>query len=150
MRRIEQAAQDSFQKKDAGSFKGVPVSSTSVSSSALQHHRNVTSGAFDQDMGYMKPRKVGGGNGTFTLDDMKNEDQGPIWSAHYDEDAGEIYYFNRKTNDSQWERPKNFDGYEIMTGKNAKRYGDQSSREDYERTFGITFAQATMPLSAND
>ncbi len=51
-------------------------------------------------MGYMKPRKVGGGNGTFTLDDMKNEDQGPIWSAHYDEDSGEIYYFNRKTNDS--------------------------------------------------
>jgi putative alpha-1,2-mannosidase len=55
---------------------------------------------FDADMGYMKPRKVGGGNGTFTLDDMKNEDQGPIWSAHYDEESREIYYFNRKTNDS--------------------------------------------------
>jgi hypothetical protein len=48
-------------------------------------------------MGYMKPRKVGGGNGTFTLDDMKNEDQGPIWSAHYDEDSGEIYYFNNNS-----------------------------------------------------
>jgi hypothetical protein len=35
MKRIEQAAQDSFQKKDAGSFKGLPVSSTSASSSAL-------------------------------------------------------------------------------------------------------------------
>lgn len=29
---------------------------------------------FDADMGYMKPRKVGGGNGTFTLEDMRNED----------------------------------------------------------------------------
>jgi hypothetical protein len=65
---------------------------------------------------------------------------------HYDEDSGEIYYYNRKTNDSVWTRPENFDGYEIMAGKNAKRYGDSSAREDYERTFGITFAQATMPV----
>ena len=43
---------------------------------------------------------------------------------HYDEDKAEIYYFNRKTNDSQWDRPGNFDGYEIMAGKNAKRFGD--------------------------
>jgi hypothetical protein len=31
---------------------------------------------------------------------MRNEEKDPIWSAHYDEDRAEIYYFNRKTNAS--------------------------------------------------
>jgi hypothetical protein len=102
--------------------------------------------AMDPDMGYMKPRGArGGGADTFTLDDMRNQEAGPVWSAHYDEDNGEIYYYNRKTNKSQWERPSNFDGYEIMTGQTAKRYGDTESREDYERTFGIKFSKPSMP-----
>jgi len=48
----------------------------------------------------MKPRSTGGGNGTFTLDDMKVEEKAPIWSAHPDEETGEIYYYNRKTKES--------------------------------------------------
>lgn len=69
-------------------------------------------------MGYKKPQKSGGGGapGTYTLDDMRNEDKDPIWSAHYDEEVGEVYYFNRVTSVSQWVKPSNFDGYDIMTG----------------------------------
>lgn len=49
-------------------------------------------------MGYQKPRGAkAGGLGTYTLDDMKNEDRDPIWSAHLDQDTNEVYYFNRLT-----------------------------------------------------
>ena len=56
----------------------------------------------DMDLGYMKPRKTAGGIGTYSLEDMRKEENDPIWSAHYDEDTQEIYYHNRKTNESQW------------------------------------------------
>lgn len=67
-------------------------------------------------MGYHKPRESKfeeGSGSSFSIEDIKNE---PIWSSHYDEDSGEIYYFNRLTKKSQWDKPKNFDGYEIMSG----------------------------------
>ena len=41
----------------------------------------------DMDMGYMKPRKMAGGIGTYSLEDMRNEEKDPVWSAHYDEGA---------------------------------------------------------------
>lgn len=68
------------------------------------------------DLGYMKPRNTATGLGNYSLQDMKNEENDPIWSSHYDEDAQEVYYYNRKTKVSQWQRPEEFDGYEIMTG----------------------------------
>jgi hypothetical protein len=100
-------------------------------------------------MGYMKPRGVGNksSSGTFTLDDLKAEDSGPLWSQHLDEDSGEIYYYNRVSKLSQWERPKNFDGYEIMTGQGAMRGPEQ---DEYERTFGIKYSKATADVSAKD
>jgi hypothetical protein len=50
---------------------------------------------------------------------MRNEDLEPVWSAHIDEDSGEVYYFNRITKKSEWDKPFNFDGYDIMSGQRA-------------------------------
>lgn len=63
----------------------------------------------------------------------------PIWSTHYDEESGEIYYYNRLTKKSQWDRPKNFDGYEIMRGQGA--IIDKNS--EYYRTFHVAGEEAT-------
>lgn len=83
---------------------------------------------------------MGGGTGTFTLDDMRREDDEPIWSSHLDEDSGEVYYYNRLSRASVWVKPKDFDGYDILSGQGAMRNGDAESREAYERTFGLKFA----------
>jgi hypothetical protein len=100
-------------------------------------------------LGYLKPRNArsGGGAGTFTLEDMRSEEKDPVWSAHYDEAQGEVFYYNRVTKDSQWERPSNFDGYDIMTGQAAVRLGDQW--EDYERTFGDKFSKASDLITSS-
>ena len=74
MRRIEEAAMDAYEKKDVlggGGFKRIERTPTSI---VVPQGMSRKQPVIDQDMGYMKPRKVGGGNGTFTLDDMKNED----------------------------------------------------------------------------
>jgi hypothetical protein len=34
---------------------------------------------------------------TFSVEDIKNE---PIWSSHYDEDVGAVYFYNRLTKKS--------------------------------------------------
>jgi len=70
--------------------------------------------SFDVNMGYQKPNFEDHGAGAnYSAKDLQRE---PIWSSHYDEDSGSIYYYNRLTRASQWERPAKFDGYEIMTG----------------------------------
>lgn len=119
LKRIEDAAYSAFDRKDVGAYKSLDRPQ------ALR--RNDDAGE-DPDMGYKKPKgsgvQVGGGPGTFTLSDMRNEDKDPVWSAHYDEDKGEIFYYNRITKNSVWDKPKNFDGYDIMSGQGAKRLGD--------------------------
>ncbi len=57
------------------------------------------------------------------------------------------YYYNRLTKDSVWEKPAEFDGYEIMTGMQARRFGDAVMRDNYERTFGLKFATATPDIT---
>ncbi len=85
-------------------------------------------------MGYKKTKKLGGGHNdanTFTLEDIKNDE--PVWSSHYDEDYGEVYFYNRSTKKSQWTKPSKFDGYEIMAGQKAIT---QNEDNEYNRTFG--------------
>ena len=55
----------------------------------------------------------------------------PVWSSHFDEDTGEVYFYNRLTDESLWEKPADFDGYEIMKGLKAKK-----ANSIYQRTFG--------------
>lgn len=55
-----------------------------------------------------------------------------MWSSHYDEDSGEVYYYNRLTKKSVWEKPSNFDGYDIKSGQGA----NSKTESLYSRTFG--------------
>lgn len=147
LNRIEQAAQATFDKKDAAyGYARTPAMASLTNSTTMGRGRNPGGASpSDMDMGYMKPRKTAGGIGTYSLEDMRNEEKDPVWSAHYDEDAQEIYYYNRKTNVSQWDWPTNFDGYEIMAGKSANRFGDEEAKENYDRTFGVSISHATFP-----
>ncbi|CDW91664.1 UNKNOWN [Stylonychia lemnae] len=145
MKRIEEAAFSTYDKKDATGFRYKKLNQAEVLVS-LQQQQNAGARRNEQseqerDMGYQKPKQSQfeeDSGSSFNIDDIKNE---PIWSSHYDEDSGEVYYYNRLKKNSQWDRPKNFDGYEIMSGQ-------QSMNQDsvYQRTFGGFLTQQTsMP-----
>ena len=53
----------------------------------------------------------------------------PLWSSHLDEETGDVFYYNRVTRQSQWTKPKGFDGYDIAAGRPQKR------DNEYTRTF---------------
>lgn len=126
LKRIEEAAINTLNAKDAASgYSYVQVAQPLVMAREQA--------SFDPDLGYKKPRgHAKGGAGTYSLDDMKSEDRDPVWSAHYDDGSEQIFYYNRISNNSVWEKPADFDGYEIMAGTQARRYGDPTMREDYE------------------
>ena len=141
LNRINEAAFNSYDQKDATGFRykklDRPVLPTSQAS-ALE--------SFDKDLGYKQPRKQAFYDSdpqgqTFSAEDLKKE---PVWSSHYDEDYDKLYYYNRLTKKSEWDKPAKFDGYEIMSGQ-ASMFGQDS---EYQRTFGGGAATSFSEIAA--
>jgi hypothetical protein len=79
---------------------------------------------YDPDSGYKKPRGTDGDS--FSMADIRNDD--PVWSSHYSEEfGGEVYFYNRLTKESLWEKPSQFDGYDISQGKDHQKANQKPS-----------------------
>eukprot|EP00347_Sterkiella_histriomuscorum_P014253 403361588 len=132
MKRIEEAAFQQYDKKDATGFRYKKLDKSVASIGQAQSNTSGNGMQFDVNMGYQKPKQTkhdDEGGSSFSIEDIKNE---PKWSSHYDEDSGEVYYYNRITKKSDWVKPNDFDGYDINSGQNSVPQADSL----YQRTFG--------------
>ncbi|CAI2374182.1 unnamed protein product [Moneuplotes crassus] len=108
--KIEQAAAESFLSND-NKFGGSKIGDQLRS---FVGTRNTV-----DNLGYNKPQDD---DNNFSVAQLQNE---PVWSSHMDAKTGKMYYFNRKTNKSEFKKPKDFDGVDIK----------KSTDNEYTRTF---------------
>ena len=80
------------------------------------------------------------------LELVKNE---PIWSSHLDPNTNEVYFFNRKTDEKVFEKPKDYDGHYII-GEGATSKTKSEDIAIYERTFGDFSKKFCTPLELAD